>query len=181
MTGILATVLATPCSGPFLGTTLGWSVRQPTAVIYLVWGVMGLGMASPYVLFGLFPAAVKWLPRPGMWMIRLKEFAGLVLMGTVVFILSFLDRSLTIPLLIMLLGIALGLWMIGKLYDINSSSSRKGFVRVTALVVTVAVCVFGYGLRNPGITLPWQAFTEDELEEAVAANQTVLVDFTADW
>ena len=181
LTGILATVLATPCSGPFLGTTLGWSVRQPTAVIYLVWGVMGLGMASPYVLFGLFPAAVKWLPRPGMWMIRLKEFAGLVLMGTVVFILSFLDRSLTIPLLIMLLGIALGLWMIGKLYDINSSSSRKGFVRVTALVVTVAVCVFGYGLRNPGVTLSWQAFTEDGLEEAVAANQTVLVDFTADW
>ena len=182
LTGILATVLATPCSGPFLGTTLGWSVQQSVPVIYLVWGTMGLGMAFPYLMFGLFPSAIKWLPKPGNWMVRFKEFAGFVLLGTVVFILSFMNTAYTIPTLIMLLGIALGLWMIGNMYDITTPIRHKMTVRVTAIVLTAVICTFGYSLRSTGDTeLPWKPFSEERLEAALADNKTVLIDFTADW
>jgi thiol:disulfide interchange protein DsbD len=142
LTGILATLLATPCSGPFLGITLGWSVRQPPAVTYLIWGTMGLGMATPYLIFGLFPAALRWLPKPGTWMVRFKEFAGLILMGTVVWIITFLDETYTLPCLVMLVGLALGFWMIGNLYDINSHIKRKTTVRISAVVLSALICMF---------------------------------------
>jgi len=181
LTGILATLLATPCSGPFLGVTLAWSVQQETLVTYLVWGVMGFGMASPYLVLGLFPAAIKWLPKPGNWMVRLKEFAGFVLMGTVIFIIAILDESKTVSLLIMLLGIALGLWMIGNLYAVNSHIKHKSVVRGSAFVLTAAICAFGYSFSLPDLELPWEPLTEEKVEVALANKQTVLVDFTADW
>src|SRR5690606_26116401 len=130
LTGIFATLLATPCSGPFLGVTLGWSVRQEVHVTYATWALMGLGMSFPYLLIGAFPAAIKFLPKPGTWMVRFKELAGLVLMGTVVFIITFLNETYTIPALVMLVGLALGLYMIGNLYDINSHIKRKATVLV---------------------------------------------------
>lgn len=181
-TGILATLLATPCSGPFLGATLGWSITQPTLIVYLVWGMMGLGMAFPYLMIGMFPSTVKWLPKPGNWMVRLKEFAGFVLMGTVIFIVHILQDDYTIPALIMLLGIALGLWMIGNLYDINSHIRHKTTVRVSAVVLTAVICLFGFNLTLKSETeLPWKPFTEAKLNASLAENKTVLVDFSADW
>ncbi len=181
-TGILATLLATPCSGPFLGATLGWSITQPPLIVYLVWGVMGLGMAFPYLVIGAFPSTVKWLPKPGTWMVRLKEFAGFVLMGTVIFIVHILQDDYTIPALVMLLGIALGLWMIGNLYDINSHIRHKTTVRVTAIVLTAVICLFGFNLTLKSETeLPWKPFTESTLSASLAENKTVLIDFTADW
>jgi cytochrome c biogenesis protein CcdA len=181
LTGILATLLATPCSGPFLGVTLAWSVQQETLVTYLVLGVMGFGMASPYLVLGMFPAAIKWLPKPGNWMVRLKEFAGFVLMGTVIFFVAILDESKTVPLLIMLLGIALGLWMIGNLYAVNSQIKHKNIVRGSALVLTSAICAVGYSLSLPDLELPWQPLSEEKVDVALANKQTVLIDFTADW
>jgi len=181
-TGVFATLLATPCSGPFLGSTLGWSISQPVHIVYLVWAMMGLGMASPYLVIGAFPAAVKWLPKPGNWMVRLKEFAGFVLMGTVIFIVHILQDDYTIPALVMLLGIALGLWMIGNLYDINSHIRHKNFVRTSALLLTGGICLFGYSLTLKSETeLPWQPFSETALRSSLAENKTVLIDFSADW
>lgn len=184
-TGVFATLLATPCSGPFLGTTLAWSVRQAPAVTFLIWIVMGLGMSSPYLLFGIFPGAVKYLPKPGNWMVRFREIAGFVLMGTVIFIIYYMSESHVVPTLVMLLGIGLGLWMIGHLYDFSSTSKQKLTVRVMALVLSSAICSFGYGMtrsnRDNGSELPWEQFSEDRLQAALADNKTVLVDFSAKW
>jgi suppressor for copper-sensitivity B len=182
LTGILATLLATPCSGPFLGPVLAWSVQQTPNITYLVWLMMGLGMASPYLVFSVFPKAIAWLPRPGMWMVRFKEFSGIVLMGAVIFIISFLDESLTIPVLIMLLGITTGLWMIGSLYTHNSSLRKKMTVRVTALLLTVGICFFGYNMSQKSTNdLPWVPFNVAELKRLRAENKTVLIDFSAEW
>jgi thiol:disulfide interchange protein len=142
---------------------------------------MGLGMAFPYLVIGVFPGAVKWLPKPGAWMIRLKEFAGFVLMGTVIFIITTLDENLVAPLLVILLGISLGLWMIGNLYDVNSDVKRKTLVRLCAVALTAAICLVGYGWdKLSGPKLPWQPFSEAKLEESLAKNKTVLIDFTSD-
>jgi thiol:disulfide interchange protein len=182
LTGVFATLLATPCTGPIMGTALGWSVRQPTQVVYLVWGVMGLGMASPYLVLGLFPRLVRWLPKPGNWMIRLKEFAGFVLLASVIFIIYYIDKRYTIPVLVMLLGVALGLWMIGNLYDINSHVRHKMTIRVTAVALTAIICWVGYGLAGENkYRLHWEPFSESRLTALLKEKKTVLVDFTADW
>ncbi|MCH9652798.1 MAG: thioredoxin family protein [Planctomycetes bacterium] len=181
-TGILATLLATPCSGPFLGPVLAWSVSQTPDITYLVWIVMGVGMASPYLIFSIFPKAISHLPKPGMWMVRFKEFSGIVLMGAVIFIISTMDESLTIPVLIMLLGITTGLWMIGSLYEHNSSKQKKMIVRASALLLTTAICLFGYETSQKSAhELPWVPFNATELEKLRAENKIVLIDFSADW
>ncbi|QDT86703.1 cytochrome c biogenesis protein CcdA [Gimesia chilikensis] len=182
LTGILATLLATPCSGPFLGPVLAWSVQQPPGITYLVWLVMGLGMTSPYLIFSVFPNAIKFLPKPGMWMVRFKEFSGIVLMGAVIFIISFLDESLTIPVLIMLLGITTGLWMIGSLYSHSSPKRLKMTVRVVALLLTTGICFFGYNMSQKSTTeLPWVPFNAQELKKLRSEKRTVLIDFSAEW
>jgi thiol:disulfide interchange protein len=182
LTGILATLLATPCSGPFLGPVLAWSVKQTPQITYLIWLVMGLGMASPYIVFSVFPNAIKLLPKPGMWMVRFKEFSGIVLMGAVIFIISFLDESLTIPVLIMLLGITTGLWMIGSLYSHSSPMRLKMSVRGAALLLTVGICFFGYNMSQKSTNeLPWVPFNAQELKKLRGENRTVLIDFSADW
>ena len=74
--GVLSTLLATPCSGPFLGAALAWAVTQPTYLTYAVFATVGLGMASPYLVVGLFPSAIRFLPKPGHWMVAFKQIMG---------------------------------------------------------------------------------------------------------
>ncbi len=184
LTGIFATLLATPCSGPFLGVTLGWSVKQPAHITYLVWSVMGLGMASPYILLGFFPGWVKFLPKPGNWMVTFKEVCGFILMGTVIFLMSSLKANWILPLLILLLAIGFSLWMIGHLYTINSPDRRRWTVRTFAALVSGVGCWMAMGLADekPGVhELPWQAFDGVKLKSELRQGRTVFVDFTADW
>ena len=198
-TGIFATLLATPCAGPFVGTTLFWAAKQPATVAFLIFISMGIGMAFPYLLIGAFPRLVNWLPKPGMWMVRLKEFAGFVLMGTVILILTWIDYELVIPTLTIILGIAVATWMLGSLYNAASPLSRKWKVRFAALATAAAICGFGFTEYRKGSAmaelrredgssvvaavdgLPWEPFSSKRLEELVANGQPVLVDFTADW
>ncbi len=154
-TGILATLLATPCSGPFMTSTLAWSVdpsRAPS-VPFLIFGMMGLGMASPYLLVALNPRLVNWLPKPGMWMVRFKEFAGLAVLGAVIWLLYGMDDEVVVPSLVILLGIGTGLWMIGRLYEHSSPPSKKWTVRALALAVMLMVGWWGFGQYESGLAL----------------------------
>ncbi|MCA9027044.1 MAG: thioredoxin family protein [Planctomycetaceae bacterium] len=153
MTGIFATLLATPCSGPLMTTTLAWSVKQTAPIVYLVWGVMGLGMASPYLMVGMFPNTIRFLPRPGMWMVRFKEFSGFALLIAAIWLMTSLEQEVLIATLIMLLSLAFALWMIGTLYDHASSNSRKIFVRALAMVVLVIGGTFGWSKYQAGVEL----------------------------
>lgn len=197
-TGILATLLATPCIGPFIGPVIFWSVSQPTFVIYAIWGTIGLGMAAPYLLIGAFPALINRMPRPGMWMVRFKEFSGFVLMATVIFLINSISPLLLIPTLIMLLGIALASWMIGNLYDHSTPESQKWKVRFAAALITLPLIgygvvqhvgpvkmekyVYSYFREKPETEdLPWEPFTAERLVELRKSGQPILIDFTADW
>lgn len=181
LTGILATVLATPCSGPFLGPVLGWSIKQQAFETFLIWGVMGFGMAFPYVLVGMFPAAIRFLPKPGMWMVRFKEICGFALLATVIYFVTLLEERYVVPLLIMLLGIAVSLWMIGKLYQHNSPPKTKWRVRGMALTSIAVVGSFSYWMSIEGLKLPWQPFTEQRFKSLMAEKKTIMVDFSAEW
>ncbi len=181
LTGIFATLLATPCSGPLIGPILAWSVRQPPDVTFLVWATMGLGMAAPYLVFGLVPGAVKLLPKPGPWMVQFKQLSGFVLMGTVIWLMSILNTTMYVPLMIMLLGIAVGLWMIGMVQFSHSAMKRR-LVSVAGLSLGVAVAVLGYQLTlEPTHKLAWEPFSTERVNELRSEGRTVLIDFTADW
>jgi suppressor for copper-sensitivity B len=87
MSGLFATLLATPCSAPFLGTAMGFALTQPSATIFAAFGAAGCGMASPYFVLAAVPKSLGWLPRPGAWMIKLKALFGIILAGTSVWLL----------------------------------------------------------------------------------------------
>ena len=194
LTGILATLLATPCIGPLVTGVLVWSATQPATVIYLIWGTLGLGMASPYLLIGMFPSLINRMPRPGMWMVRFKEFSGFVLMATVIWLINSISPELLIPTLVILLGIALGSWMIGNLYDHSTPAGQKWKVRLAAAVISLPLIGWGavqhvglervyaaLNMKPPTQDLPWQPFTSAKLVELRKLGQPLLIDFTADW
>ena len=112
--GTLSTVLATPCSGPFLGSALTWAVTQSAHLTYLVFAAVGLGMASPYLLIGLFPRLAGFLPKPGNWMVTFKQLMGFVLLATVVYLMSFMSIPSVVPTVLLLLGVGIGCWRLGS-------------------------------------------------------------------
>lgn len=178
LTGMFATLMATPCSGPFLGVTLGWSVKQPAHITYLVWSVMGIGMSFPYLLLGVFPGWVKFIPRPGNWMVTFKQVCGFLLLGTVLFLMDSMKPEAVFSLLILLLVVGFSLWMIGNLYNINSPSSRKWNIRFFATLLPAVTC---WWLFTASLQLPWKPFTGPTVQQELLRGRTVLIDFTAKW
>jgi len=112
--GVLTTLLATPCIGPFMVPALTWALKQPTWMTYSVFTVLGIGMASPYLLIGAFPGLIRFLPRPGAWMETFKKIMGLIMLGTVVWLLTFIDSPLVVPTVAMLVVIVGACWWISQ-------------------------------------------------------------------
>jgi thiol:disulfide interchange protein DsbD len=207
--GVLTTILATPCSAPFLAPALTWAVSQPAPQTYAVFTAVGLGMASPYLLIGAFPGLIAFLPKPGAWMDTFKQIMGFVLLATVVFILTFLPMARVVPTVGFLFGLWAACWWIGRVSPIAESGERTRAWLAAVIIAGLAwICTFGWlvnmmqghfdraveeaiagritapnGLATGknADQLPWQPFTQKALEDATASNATVLVDFTADW
>lgn len=116
--GVITTILATPCSGPYLGTALAWTVSQPSWIILIVFTSMGLGMGTPYLLIGAFPRWAKFLPKPGAWMDTFKQILGFVLLGTVAFLLwTIPEPSFLLPTIILGGFVWFGCWLIQRATD----------------------------------------------------------------
>jgi len=179
--GVLSTVLATPCSGPFLGPVFGFTLAQPTPVTYAVFGAIATGMALPYLLVGVFPGLVRFLPKPGAWMETLKEVLGFVMLGTVVFLFTFLDHDYFIPTFALLMGIWAACWWIGKAQDTGLGTVAFGrWVQAAAVATVVGSLAFAF-LGPVKSLLPWEPFSRARLAELQKSGATVLVDFSADW
>lgn len=176
LTGVMATVLATPCSGPFLGVTFAWSVKQPVEVTYLVWGTMGIGMAFPYLMLGLFPKAIRFLPQPGEWMVRFKEISGFVLMGTTLWIIRALDAGQLIYTLILLVAIGVALWLLGTFSLPNVPTRRRWMVRCTALGLLLFAVVAGSRVLSSdgGEFVGWLQRTESLIGSAALLGAAVV-------
>jgi thiol:disulfide interchange protein len=179
--GVFTTILATPCSGPFLGVVFGFTLGKPASTTFLVFSTIGLGMALPYLLIGAFPSLVKWLPKPGAWMETFKQLMGFVLLGTVVFLFYALPTRLFVPTLVMLLAIGFGCWWIGST-PLTASVARRNAAWLGGVGTAVAVGWGAFWLSAPSkYELPWKPFTAAALEAEKGAGRTVLVDFTANW
>ncbi len=179
--GIFTTLLATPCSGPFLGPVFGYTLSQPPIATYIIFGSVGLGMASPYLVIGAFPALVRWLPKPGEWMETFKQLMGFVLLGTVVYLFSTLNHEYFIPTLAAVIGVWLCCWIIGRvpIYEDTSKQLRQWAL---GLASAAAIGWLSFTFLSPQKHLfEWQPYSPDTVVKLQSEGKTVMVDFTANW
>ena len=195
LNGVLATVLATPCTAPFLGAAMGFAFAQPGPVVLAIFLASGLGMALPYLVLALQPGWTRLLPKPGAWMERFKQGMGFLLMGTVLWLLWVLGKQLGMEAVIwtgaFLLGLGLACWIVGQWLDLSSSTPRRWLAWSLAfLLVAGSYRLFLHPLlqdvnqvsATPQIgDLAWQDFSADRVETLVRSGRTVFIDFTAEW
>ncbi|MGO9201275.1 MAG: protein-disulfide reductase DsbD family protein [Limisphaerales bacterium] len=197
--GVLATVLATPCTAPFLGAALGFAFTQPPPVIVLVFLTVGVGLAAPYVVLAWNPGWLRFLPKPGPWMERFKVAMGFPMLATAIWLFSLLPayygpRSWW--LLIFLVLVAMAAWVYGQF--VQRGSARRGLALASALVLLaggyyyviegqlqwrfpVAETVAEGSLKEGPGGIDWQRWSPAALTQARAAGHPAIVDFTADW
>lgn len=179
--GVLTTLLATPCSGPGLAFAVAWTANQPAPITFAVFTSMGLGMASPYLLIGAFPELLRFLPKPGPWMETFRQLMGFVLLGTVVFLLTFIQAQYVVPTVALMFGIWLACWWIGRT-PATADGQTKIRAWLSAAVITGLVWLLAFGgLFARESELPWRPFTRQEFLNLIRSGRPVLVDFTADW
>ncbi len=171
LTGIFATLLATPCSAPFLGTAVGFALARGPSEILMIFSMLGLGMAMPYILLAVFPTLSARLPRPGPWMIYLRKFAGSILLITMSWLLSILWIQLNQKLLFFIIIMILILL-------IFLSELRRVKVLVTILFI---ILIMSFSFLWKERQAPWLPFDETALAHHVAHGRVVFVDVTADW
>ncbi|MBM3280958.1 MAG: thioredoxin family protein [Candidatus Handelsmanbacteria bacterium] len=195
LNGVLATVLATPCTAPFLGAAMGFAFAQPGPAVLGIFLASGTGMALPYAALALRPGWTRHLPRPGAWMERFKQGMGFLLMGTVLWLLWVLGKQLGVEAVVwtgaFLLGLGFACWIVGQCIDLNSPPARRRLAWALSLLVTGAS--YGYFLHpllrdqqelsaaptqaDPG----WQPFSVALVESLVGSGRPVFIDFTAEW
>lgn len=141
--GLLGTVLATPCTAPFLGPALGVAFKSTDAMLLAIFSAIGTGMAAPFILLTINPRWLHWLPRPGAWMETFKQFMGFLLMGTVVWLLYPLGDLIggfgLIWALAFLTFVALAAWVLGRVSPLSSSRTRGSL-----WILAVGLVVFGW-------------------------------------
>ncbi|HSS70970.1 MAG TPA: protein-disulfide reductase DsbD domain-containing protein [Casimicrobiaceae bacterium] len=193
LAGLVAVVVASPCSAPFMGAALGYALAQNNAATLAIFAALGVGMALPYLALAFFPAWRRKLPKPGPWMERLRQVLAFPLYGTVIWlawVLSMqLDNDAVARLLAVLLLIAFALW---AWQTMRAGGARGWGVAATlglaaaALVGwPVAIAVTADNAPPPKALAaekgPWQDFTPERVRDLTGAGRAVFVDFTAAW
>ena len=185
LTGMLATLLATPCSAPFLGTAVGFALARGPAEILIIFAVVGLGLATPYLAVAAVPGIARVLPRPGPWMIVFKRILALALAGTAVWLLSVIATSagnaVAVAAGLALVAACFGLWIAHYRDDVRGPSIRAA----TAMAFAVAILLPALSptvIRQADVTDGlWEPFDRARIDGLVGNGRTVVVDVTADW
>ena len=175
------TLLATPCSGPFLGAVFGYTLGQPPQMVYLIFGSIGLGMASPYLLIGAFPSLIRFLPKPGLWMETFKQLMGFLLLGTVVYLFTLLDPKYFVPTFALLVGLWAGCWWIGRT-PLTADFGQKlvAWIAGGAFAAAAGLFAFHVLVLSPPV-IAWQHYSQQRLQQYTGEGKTVMIDFTANW
>lgn len=180
--GVLATVVATPCSAPFLGVAIGLAFTLSPVLFMLAFTVMAAGLAFPYVLLSAFPKLVEKLPRPGAWMESFKQAMSFLLFGTAGFLLwiyeKHIDYTFTIVAILGLTSIGIALWVYGRWCTIAKSKKTRRIGLTVAAVFAVAGLTAS---KPPDPGLDWQPWSQEAVDKALEEGRPVYVDFTASW
>ena len=191
LTGVLATAIASPCTAPFMGASLGYAIGLPAIQALAVFGAIGVGMALPFLAASLVPGVAGLMPRPGAWMVTFKQLMAFPMFGTVAWLVWVLGQQSGIDgagaLLGFLVVMALAVWALGL----------PGRARPVIATVSIALGALFAWTAGPNIIKPlalaevqastasgsadWQAWEPGRVEQLTAQGQSVLVDFTAAW
>ncbi len=181
-TGVLATVVATPCTAPFMGAAIGFALAQSAWITFAVFTALALGLAAPYLLLSFQPAWTRLLPRPGAWMETFKQVTALIFFATVIW-LTYVYGNLFgaagqgVYRIALLLGCFLLLtiagWVLGRWPARWSSSIAALVIGIFALAVPI--------YQPKQTSLAWEPYSEQTLSQARAAGKPVFIDFTAAW
>jgi thiol:disulfide interchange protein len=189
-TGVLATVVATPCTAPFMAAAVGFALTQPAAALLGIFLSLGCGLALPYLLLSHWPALQRRLPRPGPWMERTRQFLAFPMYGTTVWLLWVLAQQTGTSAIGIALGGMVVLAFAAWLYDSTrhgSASVRRGGAGVAALAAALAVLggLSGIDAGAPAATTlrdrNWEAYGAARLAELRRSGQPVFLNFTAAW
>lgn len=195
-TGVLAVIVATPCTAPFMAAALGFALSQPAPATVAVLLAMGLGLALPYLALSMTPALQRLMPRPGAWMDRLRQFLAFPMYASAVWMIWVLTQQTGADGVLYALGgmilIAFAIWLL----RIGSGASagtwmRRGLAAAAVLLAfaatlklddSPATAASASGGPNAGVNFDgWERFSRARMAEAVAAGKPVFVDFTAAW
>jgi len=206
--GVLAVIVATPCTAPFMGVAIGFALGAPYWMTLLIFTMLGVGLALPYLTLSFFPGMVRVLPSPGPWMESFKQFMAFPLFAAALYFLWVFGMQTgldsTIHLLFGLLLMGMGLWIYGRW----AAPHRKVGIRTaaTAMGLLLVLGGFFYGIRGQGIPyspvdedriaglegkekkdslvehgVTWEIWSEDKVSRLREQGKTVYVDFTAAW
>ena len=182
--GLLATVVATPCSAPFLAPALTWAISLPAGMSFLVFTVIGLGLSSPYLLLSAAPGLVKLLPRPGAWMESFKQGMSFLLFGTSGYMLWILGGMVSVPQVLQvtfgLVLVSMACWIYGR-WNLPHKPVRT---QRRALLLSIATLAGGLFLGWPPDTsaeLKWQEWSPETVQRLRDEGTPVYIDFTARW
>ncbi len=179
-TGVLATVVATPCMGPLMGAAVGFALAQPAWLTFIVFTALALGLALPYLALTMQPQWTRFLPKPGAWMETLKQATAVPLFGTAIWLTWVYGQlyakdgiNRMVPLLVCYLVLAIAGWALGKW------PARWGSAIAAVLLILFALAL---PLRKITVeTLTWEPYTQANFDAARASGHPVFIDFTAAW
>ena len=195
-TGILATVAGAPCVGPFVGGVSGLALQADLWTVLTVFGFMGLGMAAPFLICAAFPNLLKCLPKPGAWMQVFRQFMGIMLVGSSLFLIWVVKQSTgTSGFLIMFsfLGLlSFSAWIYGRWGSSNYLNPHRKFLTAFVLIIVVLGFIWSsqhiadlYSEKMNSIENrvedSWAVWSEEAVEEVLNSGQLAFIDFTASW
>jgi len=198
--GVLATAVATPCTGPFLGSAVGFAVTLPPISALTVFTVLGLGMATPYLIFAAFPSLLRFLPKPGDWMITFKEIMGFVMLTTVLWLVwvfgAQTNSFATFLLLAGFLVLSVAAWIYGRWCTPVQAKTVRMVGSVFAIACAIVSAYIIFAASSPAVASiegnssqyskdhthgTWEEFSVERLTELQNQGTPVLIDFTAKW
>jgi thiol:disulfide interchange protein DsbD len=183
--GVLTTLLATPCSGPFLGGTLAWAFTQTPAVIFIIFLSIGIGMAFPYIILTIDPDLMRFIPKSGNWMITFERVMAFFLLATMIYLVGILESGYVVPTLWFLLFVAIAFWQYGRFGAIIMAKKKRIISRVMLVLLIFGGYFLSYNLfynddNDMGI-ITGREFDMDVLHDNNNRDIITIVDFTADW
>ncbi|GJQ62830.1 MAG: thiol:disulfide interchange protein [Melioribacteraceae bacterium] len=194
ISGVTATIVATPCTAPFMGSALGYTLTQPALITMTVFTALALGMASPYLLLSIFPKWLKIIPKPGNWMIAFKQFMGFLLAATIIWLLWVLSAikgsdGLLLTLMLLLFS-SIAAWIYGTWGNISVSTTKRRIATVISLVIlllpgyylgsTIEQIDFSQSSTSENSS-DWENYSNEKVQQYLSEGIPVFIDFTATW
>ncbi|MDO9576604.1 MAG: thioredoxin family protein [Candidatus Cloacimonadales bacterium] len=191
--GIFAVLLATPCTAPLLAPALGFAFSQPPTMIFSIFILIGLGLAFPFILLGIWPKAIKAIPRPGEWMNIFKEVMGFLLFLTALYLIRSLyfliGGTNLINVLLYLIILAFAVWIYGRFARPEFSRKKQWIATVIALIIAIGAGFLTLNFGNAEAATDesahyprdWQKFEPELVQQYRDEGKPVFIDFGAEW